>query len=69
MNASERVARSAACSLKKTTGLGNYLGEKAKEGATRVELVTSRSAVECSATELYPPTYYITMSNRKMLKL
>ena len=27
---------------------------KSKEGATRVELVTSRSAVECSATELYP---------------
>ena len=27
---------------------------KTKEGATRVELVTSRSAVECSATELYP---------------
>ena len=24
------------------------------QGATRVELVTSRSAVECSATELYP---------------
>ena len=29
---------------------------KWKEGATRVELVTSRSAVECSATELYPRT-------------
>ena len=27
---------------------------RTKEGATRVELVTSRSAVECSATELYP---------------
>ena len=28
--------------------------EKICQGATRVELVTSRSAVECSATELYP---------------
>ena len=27
---------------------------KKGQGATRVELVTSRSAVECSATELYP---------------
>ena len=34
--------------------LPGFSGGKIKEGATRVELVTSRSAVECSATELYP---------------
>ena len=31
-----------------------HLGKKICEGATRVQLVTSRSVVECSATELYP---------------
>ena len=32
----------------------NSLLKPKEEGATRLELVTSRSAVECSATELYP---------------
>ena len=31
-----------------------YLGKTKQQGATGVEPVTSRSAVECSATELYP---------------
>ena len=34
-----------------------------KEGATRVELVTSRSAVECSATELYPQMQIVWLSS------
>ena len=31
---------------------------KSEQGATRFELVTSRSAVECSTTELYPHLLY-----------